>query len=134
MNCHEKATLSRRDDLQSLCYMLLRFLRGNLPWEYVQPNQKKDKMYLKIKNIKQTTTLQTLCHGLPDEFEHVLDYVKNLQFNDTPDYKGIKKHFENVLSENNWTLDYNYDWCSFGSVHLAANNTNCQYQDFNPGK
>lgn len=33
LNAHAGKQLSRRDDMESLCYMLLYLIMGHLPWE-----------------------------------------------------------------------------------------------------
>ena len=51
-------TQSRRSDLQSLGYVLIYFLRGDMPWPA-------DSSKRRIKEIKQTTTPAELCKGFP---------------------------------------------------------------------
>jgi hypothetical protein len=47
-----------------------------------------------------------------DEFALFLDYTKELEYADEPDYSYLKSLFTECLSKNNWTLDYKYDWSS----------------------
>lgn len=54
---------SRRDDLESICYVMLYFLRGSLPWQGL-PALKKEEKYRKIMECKMSTS-ECLCKGLP---------------------------------------------------------------------
>jgi casein kinase I family protein HRR25 len=55
---------SRRDDLESMGYVLLYFLRGSLPWQGLKANTKKQK-YDRILEKKNSTTTDMLCRGFP---------------------------------------------------------------------
>ena len=71
-------TQSRRDDLESLGYLLLYLLLGRLPWQGYISHSKEDKYY-KIKQIKNQTTPEELCEGLPPQFEEYIKYTRNLE-------------------------------------------------------
>lgn len=51
---------SRRDDLESLGYVMLYFSKGSLPWQGLRANNKKQK-YEKICERKKQYTPQMLC-------------------------------------------------------------------------
>eukprot|EP00122_Pirum_gemmata_P018956 Pgem_evm1s17754 len=50
--------------MESLGYVLLYFLRGNLPWQGLNANNRKQK-YEKISEKKKSTPISTLCQDLP---------------------------------------------------------------------
>lgn len=64
VNTHLGIEQSRRDDLESLGYVLLYFLRGQLPWQGLQAATKKQK-YEKISDRKMRTPFDVLCKGFP---------------------------------------------------------------------
>jgi len=83
INSHNFMELSRRDDLESLGYILLYFLWGNLPWFAVSDNDA----------IKQMKTDTIVSGNLPTFFKTYFNYVTNLQFIETPDYKMLLELF-----------------------------------------
>jgi serine/threonine protein kinase len=58
---------SRRDDIESLGYVILYLLKGDLPWQGIKAKNKKDK-YEKIMHRKINTSLEQLCKGHPSNF------------------------------------------------------------------
>ena len=106
-------TQSRRDDLESLGYLLLYLLLGRLPWQGYISHSKEDKYY-KIKQIKNKTTPEELCEGLPPQFEEYIKYTRNLEYEQDPDYNYLRNLFLSVLKNYNWEFDYYYDWDQVG--------------------
>lgn len=85
LHSHNGSELSRRDDLESLIYVIVYLLRGTLPWCGIQAESRVEK-YIMIKESKQETTPQELCDGLPEEMTDLAVYVRSLEFEDSPDY------------------------------------------------
>jgi len=109
INTHMGLEQSRRDDLESLGYVLLYFLRGSLPWQNMKANNKKEK-YEKIMEKKIGTPVEVLCKGLPNEFATYLQYCKQLKFEDKPDYNYLKTLFKDLFVKSGYEWDYQYDW------------------------
>ena len=100
---------SRRDDLESIAYIIIYFLRGNLPWQGLKVNNKDDR-YKKICEKKRNTSSKKLCEGLPSEFETFVGYVRNLEFTEVPDYDYLRELLINILIKNNTCMDFFFDW------------------------
>ena len=109
INALEGGTQSRRDDLESLGYMLIYLCLGRLPWQGLLSNSKEDKYY-RIREVKKKVTPSELCETLPNEFEQYIKYTRNLKYEEDPDYNYLKNLFVNVLKKNNWEFNYYYDW------------------------
>ena len=100
---------ARRDDIESIAYNLIYFAKGKLPWQGVKTKNKKEK-HKKIMESKLANTPGILCMGLPDEFEKLLKYSRKLEFEEEPDYKGIKTMFKNYIINNGDTMNMEFEW------------------------
>lgn len=109
INTHLGREQSRRDDLEALGHVFMYFLRGGLPWQGLKAATNKQK-YEKIGEKKQTTAVKDLCEGFPDEFNKYLSYVRNLGFEDTPDYDYLRDLFTQALHNSGGVEDGEYDW------------------------
>lgn len=109
INTHLGIEQGRRDDLEGLGYVLLYFLRGQLPWQNLKANNKKDK-YEKIMEKKLSTSVENLCKTFPPEFVTYLTYCRNLRFDERPDYAYLKNLFKDLFQKSGFECDYMYDW------------------------
>lgn len=95
---HQGLEQSRRDDLESIGYVLLYFLRGNLPWQGVKVKEG-EKHYEKIGNVKMNTSVDELCDGFPEELKYYFNYVRQLEFEEEPNYNFLLELFEGILNK-----------------------------------
>ncbi|XP_031476173.1 casein kinase 1-like protein 3 [Nymphaea colorata] len=108
-NTHLGIEQSRRDDLESLGYVLLYFLRGSLPWQGLKAATKKQK-YDKICEKKVSTPIEVLCKSYPVEFASYLHYCHSLTFDQRPDYGFLKRLFRELFTREGYEFDYIFDW------------------------
>ncbi|ONK64551.1 uncharacterized protein A4U43_C07F27270 [Asparagus officinalis] len=96
-NCQEQ---SRRDDLESLGYVIMYFLRGSLPWQGLKAGTQK-KIILEKSTLmtmwETAYTFQALCHGYPSEFASYFHYCRSLRFDDKLDYAYLKRLFRDLF-------------------------------------
>ena len=100
---------SRRDDLESVGYIIMYFIRGSLPWQGLKVNRKEDR-YKKICEKKKQTSSKELCSGYPKEFEYFVEYTRNLQFTEVPDYNYLRSLLKNIIKKSGFTIDFYFDW------------------------
>ena len=108
-NAHNGLEQSRRDDMESIAYVILYFFRKKLPWQGLKCKDKNEK-HAKIKEMKMSLTPEKLFEGLPKEFADYLTLVKKLGFEDEPNYKDYIKMFNKLFKEKGFDLDFRYDW------------------------
>ncbi|XP_030934318.1 casein kinase 1-like protein 6 [Quercus robur] len=109
VNTHLGIEQSRRDDLESLGYVLMYFLRGSLPWQGLKAGTKKQK-YDKISEKKMSTAIEVLCKSYPSEFVSYFHYCRSLRFEDKPDYSYLKRLFRDLFIREGYQFDYVFDW------------------------
>ncbi|XP_021966543.1 casein kinase I [Folsomia candida] len=113
LNAHLGIRRSRRDDMESIGYILVYFLRRGLPWIGLDASNK-EALCARIFEVKSTTTIETLCQGCPPEFATYLNYCRGLAFEEGPDYKYLRSLFRRLYRKlfNNGE-DAEWDWTRF---------------------
>lgn len=108
LNSHLGIEQSRRDDLESLAYILIYFLRGSLPWYNAKASTHNQRN--KIKQMK-VDSIPSLVAGLPNEFSIFLDYTRALSFESKPDYAYMRRLFRDLRIREEHEDDDIFDWC-----------------------
>jgi serine/threonine protein kinase len=109
VNALEGFELSRRDDLESFCYMIIFFLIKKLPWQGIKA-QTHAKRNNKICESKEDFNIDEHKDLIPSEFIKIFKYVKRLKFNEEPNYNMIRNAFKKILNDNNYKEDGNFSW------------------------
>lgn len=97
---------SRRDDLESLGYVLLFFQMGTLPWlegRFAGPQD----LPVMLKARSKAAPFLQAAHPL---FSSYFACVKDLAFHENPNYTLLRGLFERVLEQEGLTCDWVYDW------------------------
>ena len=109
INTHLGIEQSRRDDLESLGFVLMYFNRGSLPWQGLKAVTKKEK-YDKISEKKMGTPIEVLCKNYPPEFATYLQYCRSLRFDDKPDYAYLRRIMRELFYRKGYQSDFVFDW------------------------
>ena len=111
---------SRRDDLESLCYILLFFMKGSLPWDNIHGNSENDDTLL-IYKIKKYMKPELLFFNLPQETIDFFKYCKKLDFEQKPDYNYLRSLLLKILNFRNEKNDLNFSWINKNGNNLMNN-------------
>ena len=116
---HKGIEQSRRDDLESIGYMLIYFSSGRLPWQGIR-NSDKSKRNLAIYTKKRNTPLNELCESCPKCMIDYMKYCRLLRFRQHPDYERLKNFFKQQLIQDNKKIDYIFDWNILANQKTAS--------------
>ena len=108
-NCLKRLEQSRKDDLESLGYMLIYLYAGELPWshkKFMSITEALDK----ICELRSKINLEMLCKNAPQGIYEYMKYVNKLNFEKKPDYEYLKSLFENMLNQMNEKNDGKFSW------------------------
>ena len=93
--------------MESISYILIYFLKGQLPWQGLQ-GRTKDEKYERIKEKKASTPIEELVSGMQESqvFLEYLYYCRNLRFDEKPDYQYLRRLFKDAMHRNGFDYDY----------------------------
>ena len=114
LNSHEGREMSRRDDLESLSYVLQYMLKGCLPWSNIESENPKATKYENIASIyeskKSNCTGNRTPKDVPREFFKLVEMSRELKFEEAPPYQKIRRMFKELFVRSYYEFDYVYDW------------------------
>ncbi|ETO14909.1 hypothetical protein RFI_22459 [Reticulomyxa filosa] len=132
---HRGIHQTRRDDLESVAYMLIYFLKGELPWQGLRENDRVKK-WRRIEQKKASFSAQQLTQGLPHEFCFFLEYTKKLKYDETPNYERLRTVLNKLYRNCGFQKDHTVDWMygqtsvsSTESIDLNQNENNAAAAD-----
>ena len=108
INAHNFDEISRRDDLESLCYTLIYIVLGKLDWQMTSSyNHEHPKLAnLRIRDMK-INMIESFTPYIPSIFINSLKYIRTMEFSDNPNYAYLIEIFNielNNLSFNGQQL------------------------------
>ncbi|KAI0244976.1 kinase-like domain-containing protein, partial [Lactifluus subvellereus] len=103
IHSHLGFELSRRDDLESLAYVLIYLLKGSLPWIGVGSEDV-------VLQLKQQISTNKLCADLPEGFALILDYSCTLAFSKKPDYALLDSYIRDIRATLPHPHSDMFDW------------------------
>eukprot|EP00980_Cylindrotheca_fusiformis_P005371 scaffold1143_cov96-Cylindrotheca_fusiformis.AAC.4 len=112
INNHLGVEQSRRDDLESIGYVLVYFLKGGLPWQGLKAKSA-TKKYKLIMEKKQSITIPALCQGCPSQFAEYLAYCRSLKFEAKPNIAYLRGMFRDLFRSQGYTNNHSsldWDW------------------------
>jgi len=114
INAHLGIEQSRRDDLESLGYVLIHFFGNELPQSNCQGLNRRHQTNRKIMQQKMSVPIKELCKGSPACMEKYMMYCRVLMFEGRPDYAYLRSlflhEFEQRCEEGQIVNDGKFDW------------------------
>jgi serine/threonine protein kinase len=99
----------RRDDLESLGYVLIYVAKGSLPWRGIAAEHSRGS-FGAVLRTKVSVPISELCDGLPAEFQTYMEAVRRLGLDEIPDYAALRGLFRDLFRAREFLFDYRYDW------------------------
>ncbi|KAI0367373.1 kinase-like protein [Pilatotrama ljubarskyi] len=106
---HRRHEVSRRDDLESLLYVLLEFYHGSLPWRGILAPDWQTKLK-RTAEMKSGDVLLGLLAQSPPEFSAFYTHCFKLLYGQAPDYDFLRRLFSTRMRMQGWTCDWEFDW------------------------
>ena len=107
INASKGYAQSRRDDLESLGYMLVFLIKMDLPWLCVEKLKlKKEEKNARMLCLKIDILPENMCSGIPKEFCEYIKYCRKLSFEQAPNYNYLRHLFLDIIKNRGNFHDY----------------------------
>jgi casein kinase 1 len=120
LNTHLGNEQCKKDDLESLAYIMVYFIKGELPWQNIKAKSRKEK-YSKIYLMKKRTVPNEITNFLPEEMKTFFNYILNLNIKQKPDYAKLHNLINNLMNKYSYTNDLQFDWYSSSFLQMLYN-------------
>lgn len=108
-NVHRGLRQARRDDVESLAWVLVWLLKGRLPWQGIRRPSESERR-AEVARRKNEMSVGEICRGLPGEFEDMVRHARGLAFEEQPDYSGLRRRFRALAKRTGVVMNHVYDW------------------------
>lgn len=99
LNVHNGIEPSRRDDVESIIYILYYCLYGYVPWNNCQ-----------LGDIYEKKRILEVTYTVPCFIRVLLTYTRNLSFKDTPDYEYMCDMLKKEFNEHKLSNSIEFEW------------------------
>ncbi|MFH4978151.1 hypothetical protein AB6A40_004860 [Gnathostoma spinigerum] len=103
VSAHKNKEMGRQDDLWSLFYMLVEFIKGSLPWRKMKDKDEVGKM-------KESMDYDHLLDGCPRELRDFATHLQRLGYPDEPNFELLEAALRSILVRKNIRFDEPFDW------------------------
>ena len=111
---------SRRDDLESLSYLIIYFLISALPWQGLKISSRTQR-FKEITRLKKMLNVETILKNFPPEILLFCKYTRKLGFTENPKYEYMITLFNSVLNKYGYVNDKKFSWIN-NEVQLNIEN------------
>ena len=130
LNAHLGNEQYKKDDLESLAYIMVYFIKGELPWQNIKVKTRKEKYY-QIYKMKKNSIPDELCEYLPEEMKTFVNYIVNLNVNKNPDYTKLINLMNSLMKKYSYSNDLQFDWYSSSFLQMLYNSPNIDDEENN---
>lgn len=95
-------------------------MKSSLPWQGIRSKTIEEK-FQRILDQKLLISIEDLCSNLPNEFSMYIEYCRNLQFAEDPNYNYLLSLFTRLMKREN--IDPNlieFDWFANGDISFTS--------------
>ena len=121
INALRGITQGRKDDLESLCYMLFYFILGKLPWQGIKEENEISKIEKLLQEKKNFRKNIKNYKKIPENFCKLFYSVNNLKFEEEPNYLTMIKYLQNILNDNQCFNTKDFFWINKDIICHGAN-------------